>query len=371
MKPRVFFWSFLIYLVVFSCSKDDGQLPPKASLKSPDFTLLAQDFDNLYQYSHNGATKEGSTVNLTEESGLGTQFLTLRQVNNLLTFYRFSSGSFTAIQRNVATGQNKLFENFYAISTEQSVIWGTNSESKFFMGYYSPRGSTNLGIRIIDPSTDENVDLSLDFNVKNVYQPLYFNKRLLIPYLDGRSDYKIAVLNTVTNTVIKTLDFGDAIPSILIDDLGDVGVITGSNGNQYGYTTYDFGTFEIKTTENFSVNRFFSPGPLEADVIDGTLYYLNFYAQPSLVEFGPAVYDFKKSENNIIDMISIVQQVQNEMQTTINLSAFGYVENAEVFIVGYATQDTAGLEGGVLLISTEGELLSNIILPFAPTYIVQ
>jgi hypothetical protein len=332
---------------------------------------LAQDLENLYQYSYNGSTGEETTINLTEETGIGRQFLTLRQVDNLLTFYEFSSGSFTAIQRNVATGENSLFENFYTVSTEQSVIWGANSEDKFFMGYYSPRGSTNFGVRIIDPVANQSIDLRLDLNVANVYQPLYFNGRLFVPYLDGRTDYKVAIIDAVTYNIIKTLDFADAVPSILIDDSGDIAVITGSNGNRYGYTLYDFNTLELSARENFTLNRFFSPGPLDADLIDKTLYYLNFYAQPSLVEFGPAVYDFKKGENNIIDMISIAQDVQTKLQSTIKLTAFGYEAKANAFVVGYAVQDNSGLGGGVLIISREGKLLSNMMLPFAPIYIVR
>ncbi|HMB63741.1 MAG TPA: hypothetical protein VKN36_11755, partial [Eudoraea sp.] len=195
--------------------------------------------------------------------------------------------------------------------------------------------------------------------------------KLLVPYLDGRANQRVAVLNTITNTVLETLDFGSDTPTFLINDTGDMAVITGDNGVEYGYAEYDLTTLQKKSEENFSLKRFFSPGPLNADLIDGVLYYLNFYAQPALVPFGPAVYDFQKMESKVIDMIAIVQEVQNELQTNITLTSLGYEEIGGVFIVGYSKEENTVLEGGVLIISADGDLLRNITLPFAPTYVVR
>lgn len=170
--------------------------------------------------------------------------------------------------------------------------------------------------------------------------------------------------------MLRTLDFGTEAPSILINNEGDIVIFTGIDRGKYGYTVYDFSTFDILSESEFSLNRFFSPGPLEADLIDGILYYLNFYAQPSLVPFGPAVYDFKKDQNTILDMIAIVQQVQEDLKATIILTAFGYQKEGKTFLVGYTKEGSTLFDGGILVISEQGNLLENIQMPFVPIYIV-
>lgn len=371
MHSKTLFWLLVIIGILSGCSSDDNPDDRNSTSKVPSFILLAEDVENLFQFTYNGSTSEGETINLTEDSNIARRYLTLRQVGDVLSFYRFSSGNFSAFQRNVTTGETNVVENFYTISEDRSVIWGANSESKFVMAYFSPRGTSNLGIRIIDPKSEESIDLAIEFNISNVFDPLYFMDRLIIPYLDGGGNYKMAFINTITDTITETLNFGNASPSVLINDTGDMAVITGNNGNDYGYSVYDFNTLELKSEDSFSLNRFFSPGPLQADVFEGVLYYLNFYAQPSLVPFGPAVFNFNNKENRLIDMIDIVQQVQNELQTTISLTAFGYEENGNAFIVGYSIGGDLEFEGGALVISADGKLLDNISLPFSPKYIVQ
>ena len=88
--------------------------------------------------------------------------------------------------------------------------------------------------------------------------------------------------------------------------------------------------------------------------------------------FGPAFYDFVKDENVVIDILSIVQEVEAATQFTVNLTALRYFEEEEVFLMGYANAFTPnGIKGGVLVISREGNLLERIEVPFAPTYFVK
>ncbi|MEX0288584.1 MAG: hypothetical protein AB3N14_05695, partial [Flavobacteriaceae bacterium] len=99
--------------------------------------------------------------------------------------------------------------------------------------------------------------------------------------------------------------------------------------------------------------------------------YINTYIQPAPIVAGPAIYDFMKSENSIIDMIAIANNVEQELGTPIVLSAIDYKKEGDVFLVGYGKPVGSSLEGGVLVISSVGVLIDHIILPFAPTYIVQ
>jgi hypothetical protein len=110
---------------------------------------------------------------------------------------------------------------------------------------------------------------------------------------------------------------------------------------------------------------------LEASFSGEKLFYIYSYSQPSPILSAPAVYDFVKQENNIIDMISIASRVEQDLGANIVLSAMEYKPEADVFLVGYGKQDGNILEGGVLVISAKGELLDNIMLTFAPTYIVR
>ncbi len=371
MKYRTLLWWLLLAPFLTACVGNDDNPPADPISKTPDFTVLGEDTANILHYAYSAATGQGTLINLTESFNVPRQFITLRQVNKLLTFYSFASGNFTALQFNSVTGDSKSYENFYANNPERSVIWGANSENKLFMGYYSPEGSSNLGVLIINPQASNTTELNIAFNTRGVFQPFYYDNRLIIPYLDAGDNYKAAILDPDAGVLLRTIDFGTAAPSILIDNAGDIVIFTGINNSTYGYTVYDSHTFDILSESEFSLNRFFSPGPLEANLIDGVLYYLNFYAQPSAVPFGPAVYDFEKDENRILDMIAIVQEVQEELQAPIILTAFGYHKEGNTFLVGYTKEGSTLFEGGILVISDQGKLLDNIPVPFVPIYIVQ
>jgi hypothetical protein len=301
-------WVLLVSLLTSCVGNDDGP-PTEPVSQIPDFRVLGEDTGSILQYTYSASASQGNLINLTRTLNVPRQFITLRQVNELLTFYSFASGNFSAIQFNTETGESRSFDNFYTNSPEHSVIWGANSESKLFLGYYSPEGSSNLGVRFIDPVSNDWIELNIAFHTREVFQPLYHESRLLVPYMDEHANYKVAVLDTDTSVLLGTWDFGSATPSIIINNAGNIVIFTGNESSEYGYAVYDFDTLDIISESTFSLNRFFSPGPLQADLIDGILYYLHFYAQPSVVPFGPAVYDFEKEENTILDMPTSVREV--------------------------------------------------------------
>ena len=367
---KMFCWA-LCGSILIGCSRDDGIETSDITSNIPDFILVGEDNDNIYQYNYNADQEDGELINLTLENNVPHLYLELSQVEDLLTFYSFSSGNFSAIQRNVVTGENNVLNNFYTVSSERSILWGANSESKVFMGYFSPQGSTNYGVRTIDLADDEVSDINIAFNVNTVFQSIYNKGKLILTYRDNLNSNKVAVMNTQTSALIRTLDFGTATTSIFIDDQGDIGIILSDNDENQEYQVYDFETLELREEQPFLLNRLFAPGPLDASISEEMLYYSYSYTQPSPILSAPAVYDFVAQENKIIDMIGIARQVEEDLMAKIVLSAIDYRSEADVFLVGYGKQDENTLEGGVLVISAKGQLLENITLPFAPTYIVR
>ena len=367
--PWVLYLSIIVTLFP-GCTNDDDQTNMVSEDQLPNYTVIGQNFQSVFQFNYDGTLDEGDLFNLTTESNINREYLTLRQVSEVLTFFSFAAGSFSAVQRNYVTGESTFLNEFYTISNERSVTWGTNSENKLFLGFFSPEGSTNYGIRTIDLATGQEIDLIVEYNVNDVFEPLYYSGRLLITYLDSQSDYKLSVLDTDSNTILRTLDFGKSVPSILINKDGDMIILSGNSASEYELTLYDLQTLEVIQEDLFSINRYFFAGPIEseASLVNEKLYYLNLYAQPSNIPFGPATYDFITKENRIIDMLSIVQQVQDEVGLDIELTAFDYNQKSNTFLMGYAKLvDAETLEGGIIIISEEGRLLKNTNLKFAPT----
>ena len=373
MKGYRFLGVFLLLIIstlFLGCTNDDIRSEMESEDQMPDYTVIGQNFQSVYQYNYDGSLDEGELFNLTLESNINREYLTLRQVSQVLTFFSFAAGSFSAIQRNYITGESTFLNEFYTVSNERSVTWGASSENKLFLGFFSPEGSTNYGVRTIDLAADQEIDLIVEFNVNDVFEPLYYDGRLLITYLDQQANYKLAVLDTESNTIIRTLDFGKLVPSILINKAGELFIFSGNSNSDYQLTLYDLRTLDVIQQDLFSINRYFFAGPIqsEANISNEKLYYLNLYAQPSLIPFGPATYDFITKENRIIDMPFIVQQVQEELGQDIELTAFDYNEEGNSFLMGYAKfVDIDTLEGGVIVISEDGRLLKNTNLNFAPT----
>ncbi len=363
----------LVFVASFWACSDDEPAPanPPAST-IPDFTALGEDLEHVYLYTYNAGTATGATANLTLENAIDKQFLTVRQVEEVLTFFTFSSGSFSAIQLNVRTGESRNLENVYTIDDDRSVIWGTNSEEQLYFGYYRPRGSTNFGMRVVDIANNTFVDVLLEDNVQNVYEPFYYQGKLFVTYRDVGGQYHTEVFEDGDTSIRQSLEFGGGTPSFFIEEAGDLTMITSTGGNQYLKVLYDFQTLEPFSETPFSVNRFFPPGPLDATLADERLYYLNFYAQPSPVPFGPAIYDFIRAENQIIDMIGIVQELEEASGESITLTAYDYRAEGRAFLLGYTSDFSNGLfQGGVLVISESGELLQNLETPFIPISFVK
>lgn len=358
--------------LIASCSKDDGPVVINESATIPNFKMIGEDAQNIFQYSYNGSQESGIQINLTQTLGLDIFYLTLRQVGEVLSFYSFNSGSFSLLQQNILNGGTNTYADFYTVTEERSITWGTNSEDLVFLGYYSPKGSRNYGIRTLDPDDGSFTDLAIDINIQQAYEPLYFRQRILMTYRDAAGAYKIAIFNTETRSILATLEYGEAVPSVLIDEDGNIGIVIGTGNSNFAYQVYDIETLQLQRESFFMFNKFLPPGPLQGAVYGNTLFYSNSLAQPAPITFGPAYFNFESNTDFVIDILSIVQAAETETGFTIALTDMRYIEEAEIFLVGYANANISPeIVGGVLVISKTGTLLERIEVPFAPTYFIK
>ncbi len=370
MRIKLSLFFALVWILFMGCSKD--VIPAEEEINLPSFTVIGEDLDFAYEYRYNGLVGSGEIKNLSNELGVYSDYLTLRQLQTTLSFYSFSSGSFSLARKNLVTGNSETFQNFFTNTGQRSISWGINTENTVFFGFYAPVGSTNLGVLSVDLSGLLVQDLILENNILNLYQPLYSNGKLFITYKDGLNNYKITVFNTNSKQVITTLEFEKTAPSILLDDFGDLAVIKPVMNLDALLEIYDFNTFAIKKQFPITLNQTFVAGPLSGILTNNKLYYSYAYSQPFLLTTGPAILDLNDNTNIVLDLLSLFAQVESELGYPVVLVSQGYSKFQNVFFVGYGVLNNGeSIEGGVLIISESGELLKNIAIPFAPTYFVK
>lgn len=364
-----------ILLAVFffwGCSNDDGAPSTTGQDTLPDFQVIGEDGSSIYQYSYSGSDDEGTILNLTESNGVPRQYITLRQTGDLLSFFSFASDNFSVVLHDAFTNAAISYPNFYAVSDDRAITWGSNSEFNLFMGFYTPRGTRNYNVRIIDPETELFTDVPVAFNTTRAFQPLYSNGRLVLLYQDSIENYQIAILDTDNASIIQNLDLGGAATSIFLDNSNDLVVLSSLDQSDYQYTIYDLQTLAINEEGNFVLNKFLPSGPLEANFSDNKLYYINFFAQPYPLTRGPAVYDLSLQEDRVIDMLGIAQEIEEEIGTSIVITDINFLESAGLFAVGYAEATPAdSWNGGLIFIRPTGEKVYRIELPFVPTYVIR
>ena len=362
---------FLSFYFFFSCSKEEELVTPEIQ-EGISFELVGVNTDAVFQYSYDGSLNSGVETNLTNEVGVGTNYLTLRQNGPTLSFYSFNSGQFSLYQKNIKTGEVKNFEDFYTNTSERSIVWGTNNDTSVFFGFYKPQGTSNLAIRNIDLGTLEGTDLSLEFNINTLYPPLYHNGKLFITYKTNTLDYSIAVYDTDNSTLEQTISYGTDAPSILINDDGDLAVFKFSTDFSTSIDILDFDTLEKVQEFSPTLMQQFNPGPINAKLIDDKFYYEFEYSQPFSIERGPAVYDLTTGTNTIIDLLGLMNEVEMANDASIYIFSQQYNAKEKVFLVSYVefTNDNR-LRGGAMVISNEGKLVDAVPLNFLPVYFIE
>ncbi|NNF19493.1 MAG: hypothetical protein HKN61_06915 [Flavobacteriaceae bacterium] len=359
-------------LILMGCQSDELEpvIADEASL--PDLTVIGEDFEFVYRFNYEANVNKGTLLNLSTEFQLPPNYLTLRRDDDLLTFFSIANGKFSALQLG-SRGETPVYlPDFYTISEERSVTWGTASSEQLFLAYYSPRGTKNLSVRIRDIATTAESDLVIAFNIDAAYDPIYLANRLLVPYLASDGNYKLSIINTDEEIVQQQLDLGSGVASVIIEESGNLAIISRSIDNDYKLAVYDLKTVQLLETMRFNVNRFFEPGPVNAILQAGRLYYTHYYAQPAAVPFGPAIYDFTGGGNTIFDMPAIEKSVSEELSQKIRLTFVKFLPVSKLFAVGYfEDRQETEVRGGILLITEEGELTEKITFPFAPSFIME
>ena len=372
MNPKFVFWSICFALVFWNCSNDDdAEMQAESLLEIPDFQLIAEDTESIFWYSYDAELESANTINLTEEDNLNRFYISLRQVVDKLSFFSLFDGSFSLLQKNISNNSIVSVENFISISAERSIIWGTTTESQILMAYYSPPSSGELGVRTQDIESGSFDDTQLASDVFETSEPLYYNQRLFAAYLDNNNRYNMVVFDTENLAIIRTFDFEDQFPSLLIDDDGNLVILTGKQGS-FTRQVYDVVNMDLLDTENFSLGQFLETGPLDAFLVNNKLYYKNGLIQPSPLPFAPAVFDFSTGESQVVDIISIRDTVREQIDRDIIPTAFGFNTVNRIFLMAYAEASTDdSFLGGVLVIAENGDLIDILELPFVPTYFIK
>ena len=370
MKLKYLFLPVLA-LSMIGCNSDDSSdtIPMEVEVPVASFIAIGEDSENAYQYNFEGSTELGELINLTQELNVTPDYLTLREVDDLISFYFFSQGAFSLVVRDVRTGFSATYSDFFANSPGRSVAWGINTESNVFFGFFGPSGTRNFGVQDVNLQTTEIQDTAIDVDVDFIFQPLLVNRKVYFVYRTNLGDFKFTFYDTVTQSAGPILDFGTIPISFLVADSGDLAII--KNGVAATLELYDADTLTLLETLPLQFNTAFSAGPVEGAVFeDGILYYAFPYVQPSEFPSGPASFDIASQENNLIDFFGIADDVEAELGESIALTVQLYDPLQNVFLVGYEVLDGSA-RGGVLQISVDGELVFNASTTFVPTYFVR
>lgn len=355
------------------CQNDDAPSMQPEEPQGYELVAIGEDGQNLYQFSINTAVGDTLTTNLSEELSIDGFFLTLRQVGDEVSFFSFSGGFFSWSKKDVVTGAVQILDDFYEDTPERSIVWGTNSENTIYLGHYRPSGTRNLALLGIPTGNTERFDLQLEFNIENLYQPVYFENRLFMTYRDGTQQYKVTVINTTDNTVQTTLDFGAEAPGLFITEDQNLGVIQFGESNSRTLTVYDLNSLAELDSYSTDINLPADSGESQNVHFDnGVLYFSATYPQPSPINFGPAVYDFATNDLLLPDLAMMVANYENESGKRITLTSQGFSNSQKLFFVGYAEADALGAQpGGFFVINAQGELVDRISTDFVPFYFLK
>lgn len=368
MKLRKVPFAILALFFIGCSSDDDGVEQESQETSAANFVVIGEDLDTVYQYNYEASSDTGQIFNLSQELGVGSNYLTLREIEDFLSFYSFSNGAFSLAQKDVFTGATASYNDFYVNVPERSLVWGINNFSNVFFAYFSP-DTRNLNVLDLNLNGLNGQDFLVDFSVDFLFQPLFYNDKIFMTYRDNQDDYKLTFYDTLSKSVGSILNF-DGVPiSILINENGDLVVV--KNGTDLVLEIYDSDTLSFLESLPLELNSGFAAGPIEDAVLtDDRLYYAFPYIQPARFTFGPAIYDISSQENTVIDLFGIVEQIELELGASIAITVQSFSRFDNVFFLGYGVLGNE-VKGGVLQISTEGELLENTEVPFFPTYFVK
>lgn len=359
-----------ILFIVSACSSDDMDFQEMP--KDFKVTLIGEDLSSVYQYDYDHATNQGIQTNLSTELGVSNSYLTLRQLNETLSFFSFSNNAISLFQKDLITSKVKTYPEFYNITAERSLVWGLTNEDSVYFGLFKPFGSTNLALRVVGIPDFEGFDVSLELAIDQLFEPLYSNGKLFIIYRTGSGDHKLVVYDTDVDSIRKTIDFGRLKPSVLISDEGNLAVFTQNENENTVLELFDGANLESLTKMELQFDNPFATGPINGALVGDNLFYQYNYQQPSEIINGPAIFNITTGSNTILDILGIINKLREEMGMEVQPLLGQYLPAIDLFAISYILPNGTEMEpGGFLLISTDGNLQVQKNLNFVPTYFVE
>ncbi|NAY91543.1 hypothetical protein GTQ34_06405 [Muricauda sp. JGD-17] len=363
-------WIWMVAILLLAgCSTDDDSTLDASKFPGTKFTVIGEDLNKVYQFSYDSEMASATTFDLTLDMGVETDYLTLRQTGDLLSFYSFFQGKFSIALKELTTGDIRVFEDFYTNTPERSITWGINNSSNVFFGYFGPFDSPNLGLQDVQLEGPESEDVVVDFNVGATFDPMLFDERLYMPFRDNLGNYKLTFYDLDSKVLGPTLSFGLDSFGFFITQNGDLAIIKNdSNSTLELYDALDL-SFQESIVLNITLGS--SIGAIHDAILIGDELYFNFiYPQPSRFVEGPAIYNLNTMETKLVDIGGLVNQVEAEIEKSVLLINQVFDPLQRIFLIGYGTSGDV-VEGGVMVASETGELLDLVSLPFFPTYFVR
>ena len=88
INPKILLFTLLAAFLFWNCSNDDldGE-EMEISNGIPDFQVIAEDENSIFWYTYDAMSEDGNTVNLTLEDNVDRNYITLRQVGAVISFF--------------------------------------------------------------------------------------------------------------------------------------------------------------------------------------------------------------------------------------------------------------------------------------------
>ncbi|GAA0726633.1 hypothetical protein GCM10009430_33820 [Aquimarina litoralis] len=328
------------------------------------FLVIGRDTnENTFQYDFSKESQSGELKNITDQTPPFFNAVNFKE--NLLSFYQLQS----LWIKDINTNNIITRENFFDPSDGESVFLNENSGSTIFTAYEKPLISNDLYIRAEDIATSTEVDILIG-KADWVYGLLYSQNRLIIAYsltenLD--TSHYVSVLNTIDNTIVKTLKFDSQVQFISTDNSGNLFL---RHGFSFTFGLYTLNDMEL--TKEYTIEAGIE-GIDYGLYKENSVYYLQPLAQPGPYAYYPAVYNLETKTNKVIDFfVAFNDYKSNNNIAGISIidSVFDFDKNT-VLISTYLTYADQTFKAGIFEFDIDGNMLSDIIIDeaFSPLYI--
>lgn len=358
----------LITITLLSCSSDDSE---NNTQQMPSFIIVGKkDNDNGFLYDYQRESQSGELMNLAEQQ-IPANFNSVDFKEDVLCFVSPQSTSFKNIRTDNVTTVEIVFDG----SNGESAFINAYSSSHIFSAYRKMVGSNDMYIRSKNIFDNTQVDIPIA-KADRVTGLLYSQNRLVISYFvleNQETSYYVSVLNTVDNSIVKTLQFDATVQFMTTDNRDDL--VLGYPGSS---STMELKVYTLNTMEllgEYSSDTFFT-GVNDGLLRDNTLFYLQGFPQPSAITFLPSIFNIETNTSNSINILPAIETYaqNNDIANISVINGVFDINNNTVLVSANITTDTGNsttTKAGVFLFDFNGNMLSNILIDedFSPFYI--